>query len=111
MARDARPRNQAHLGRAASKPQEVRWANLNSKCQFCEKRLHGQEKESDWCKCSDGYEPKTCKFIPHIHWDKVCFEHGPSPLCASGGYGSTKTHCLSLKALYLSDVYPNNRGV
>jgi len=39
------------------------------------------------------------------------FRYGPSPVCASGGFGSAKTYALCLKALYLSDTYPCNRGV
>lgn len=32
-------------------------------------------------------------------------------MCASGGWGSGKTHVVCLKALFLSDIYPRNRGV
>lgn len=39
------------------------------------------------------------------------FHYGPAPLCLSGGFGSAKTYALCLKALYLSDLYPKNRGV
>jgi phage terminase large subunit len=39
------------------------------------------------------------------------FTAGPRPICASGGYGSSKTFGCCLKALYLSDRYPKNRGV
>ena len=47
----------------------------------------------------------------HTHLDKVAFEYGPKPLCVSGGFGAAKTMLLSRKALFLSDLYPNNRGV
>lgn len=50
-----------------------------------------------------------------IEWasqkQEEAFQYGPYPLCVSGGYGSSKTWALCLKALYLSDTYPNNRGV
>jgi hypothetical protein len=39
------------------------------------------------------------------------FAHGPTPMCMSGGWGSGKTWALCIKALYLSDIYPKNRGV
>ena len=39
------------------------------------------------------------------------FEYGPSPVCASGGYGASKTFAGCLKALYLSDTFPHNRGL
>ena len=39
------------------------------------------------------------------------FEYGPYPLAASGGFGSSKTYGLCLKAMYLSSVYPGNRGL
>jgi len=48
---------------------------------------------------------------PHVHWDRLAWEYGPAPLCVSGGFGSAKTFALCLKALYLSDRYPKNRGV
>ncbi|RPJ54591.1 MAG: hypothetical protein EHM23_28615 [Acidobacteria bacterium] len=50
-----------------------------------------------------------------IQWaspkQQECFSYGPLPLCASGGFGAAKTWALCLKALYLSDTFPNNRGV
>ncbi len=39
------------------------------------------------------------------------FEYGPAPICASGGFGSAKTYALCLKALWLSECFPGNRGV
>ena len=50
-----------------------------------------------------------------IEWaspkQKEVFEYGPWPQCASGGFGSAKTYAFCLKALYLSELYPNNRGI
>jgi hypothetical protein len=49
-----------------------------------------------------------------IEWaspqQKEVFEYGPGPQCASGGYGSSKTYAFCLKILFLSQMYPNNRG-
>lgn len=39
------------------------------------------------------------------------FRYGPAPILAAGGFGSGKTAGLALKALWLSDTFPNNRGV
>lgn len=39
------------------------------------------------------------------------FEYGPYPVCASGGWGASKTWAFCLKALWLSDTFPKNRGV
>ena len=39
------------------------------------------------------------------------FYYGPYPLCCSGGFGSAKTFSLCLKALYVSALFPNNRGL
>ena len=50
-----------------------------------------------------------------IEWanpkQQEAFRYGPAPLCISGGFGAAKTYALCLKALYLSDLYPNNRGL
>ncbi len=50
-----------------------------------------------------------------IQWaspqQEEAFRWGPTPLCLSGGFGSAKTWALCLKALYISDLYPQNRGV
>jgi len=50
-----------------------------------------------------------------IEWasrkQQAAFEYGPLPLCVSGGFGAAKTWALCLKALWLSDVFPNNRGI
>jgi phage terminase large subunit len=42
---------------------------------------------------------------------KAVFEYGPFPCLASGGFGSSKSFAFCLKALWLSDTFPNNRGV
>lgn len=42
---------------------------------------------------------------------REAFEYGPFPICASGGFGAAKTYALCLKALWLSDTYPKNRGI
>lgn len=42
---------------------------------------------------------------------EAAFKYGPAPLCCSGGFGAAKTYALCMKALYLSDLYPRNRGV
>lgn len=42
---------------------------------------------------------------------KEIFEYGPAPACASGGFGSAKTFAFCAKALYLSDIFPGNRGI
>lgn len=50
-----------------------------------------------------------------IEWaspeQRELFLAGPSPVCASGGFGSAKTYACCLKALRLSDAYPGNRGL
>ena len=42
---------------------------------------------------------------------QAAFEYGPAPLCLSGGYGASKTFACCLKALFISDLFPKNRGV
>ena len=42
---------------------------------------------------------------------REAFLYGPHPLAASGGFGAGKTFALALKAMYLSSVFPNNRGL
>lgn len=42
---------------------------------------------------------------------RECFNYGPAPLLASGGFGAAKTTGIILKILYISDLFPNNRGV
>lgn len=42
---------------------------------------------------------------------REAFEYPPLPLCCSGGFGASKTYALCLKALWLSDTFPKNRGV
>lgn len=39
------------------------------------------------------------------------FMHPPTPLCCSGGFGAAKTYALAMKALWLSDQFPGNRGL
>lgn len=39
------------------------------------------------------------------------FNYGPFPACAAGDFGAGKTWIWCLKALYLSDTFPQNRGV
>jgi hypothetical protein len=39
------------------------------------------------------------------------FAYGPFPQCTSGGWGSGKTFAYCLKALWISETYPKNRGV
>ena len=50
-----------------------------------------------------------------IEWaspkQEEAFKFGPFPLCCSGGFGAAKTWALCLKALWLSDTFPNNRGL
>lgn len=38
------------------------------------------------------------------------FRYGPFPQVASGGWGASKTYGYCLKALWLSDTFPKNRG-
>jgi len=53
--------------------------------------------------------PRILKFANDEQ--REAFNYGPYPLMASGGYGSGKTYALCLKAMYLSDMYPGNRGL
>lgn len=39
------------------------------------------------------------------------FGYGPAPLCLNGGFGGGKTLCTTRKILYLSSLFPGNRGV
>lgn len=43
--------------------------------------------------------------------DRDGFCYGPAPVCFSGGFGAGKTLCATRKVLYLSDLFPGNRGV
>jgi len=59
---------------------------------------------------------RSCNAEPQsVDWasakQEAAFKYGPSPLCCSGGFGAAKTYALCMKALYLSDLYPKNRGV
>ncbi len=57
--------------------------------------------------------------LPHqtqtIQWaspmQAAGFAHGPTPQCLSGGWGSGTTWVGCMKALWLSDTFPKNRGV
>lgn len=40
---------------------------------------------------------------------KICFNYGPSPICASGGFGASKTFAFLLKVSVLADRYANSR--
>lgn len=42
---------------------------------------------------------------------RQAFQYGPYPLLLSGGYGSGKTFAGCFKALFLSDIFPRNRGL
>jgi hypothetical protein len=42
---------------------------------------------------------------------KEVFEYGPAPVCASGGFGASKTWAMVMKGILLSDCFPRNRGV
>ena len=50
-----------------------------------------------------------------IEWasptQEAAYNYGPMPQCASGGFGAGKTFAFDLKALWLSDAFPKNRGV
>jgi len=48
---------------------------------------------------------------PEVGNQEFCFRYGPAPICASGGFGASKTYAFCLKVLYLSFLYPGNRGV
>ncbi len=53
--------------------------------------------------------------VRQIEWasptQRDIFNYGPWPCCASGGFGSSKTFAFCLKALWLSETFPGNRGV
>lgn len=53
--------------------------------------------------------PRILRFASEAQ--KEAFNYGPYPLMASGGFGAGKTYALCLKAMLLSDLYPNNRGL
>lgn len=42
---------------------------------------------------------------------KEAFEYGPSPLCLNGGFGAGKTLTATKKILFISSLFPGNRGV
>ncbi|HYE85944.1 MAG TPA: hypothetical protein VEA16_06295 [Vicinamibacterales bacterium] len=42
---------------------------------------------------------------------RAAVRYGPFPMLASGGFGSGKTYAGCLKGLWLSDVFPRNRGL
>jgi len=53
--------------------------------------------------------PRIIKFASDAQ--RESFYYGPYPLMCSGGYGASKTFGLCLKAMYLSSMYPRNRGL
>lgn len=53
--------------------------------------------------------PIQLKFASQAQAD--AFNYGPHPLATSGGFGAGKTYALCLKAMYLSSIYPGNRGL
>lgn len=54
---------------------------------------------------------QTSEVITWAHEaQREAFEAGPGPLCLSGGWGSAKTWLGCMKALWLSDTFPKNRG-
>lgn len=81
-------------------PTVVQWANVHLDLSG----LNGAPDPQYICRCNahDG---------PHRHLDWEAFNYRPAPLCLSGGYGSAKTVLLCRKALYISDLFPGNRGV
>lgn len=42
---------------------------------------------------------------------REAFEFGPSPICASGGWGAGKSVIFCLKVLYLATIFPKSRWV
>src|SRR3990167_3074183 len=102
---------------SSSGPQSFGWANVSLRLE--ELYPHEQKPVSEGgyiCDCQDTarvIEGKTFRLVKaqHVHWDQVAFNHGPSPLCVSGGFGAAKTYIACLKLLYLGDTYPNNRVV
>lgn len=48
-----------------------------------------------------------------IQWaspqQKYVFMYPPMPVCASGGFGSAKTHAFCLKCMYLAEIFPRSR--
>lgn len=55
------------------------------------------------------FEPPVLKFTSETQ--RGAFEHGPTPMLLSGGWGAGKTWLGCKKGLYLSLEYPKNRGV
>jgi len=59
--------------------------------------------------------PSTPKPIQQLGWaqdaQRDAFNAGPYPVCGSGGFGSSKTWAFCLKALWLSETFPGNRGL
>ena len=54
-------------------------------------------------------EPRVIEWASPVQ--EEAFAYGPWPACASGGFGSSKSWCYCLKALWLSDTFARNRGV
>lgn len=55
--------------------------------------------------------PHTAELSWASPMQQAAFEYGPYPQCASGGWGASKTWAYCMKALYLSDTFPKNRGL
>jgi hypothetical protein len=55
--------------------------------------------------------PETCRIEWASKEQLQGFQYGPYPLLLSGGYGAAKTFTACFKALFLSDTFPNNRGL
>jgi hypothetical protein len=57
----------------------------------------------------------TIRQTTRLEWasetQRDVFEHGPTPLCAAGGFGAAKTWVLCLKVMYLMDAFPGSRWV
>lgn len=53
--------------------------------------------------------PQTWDWASQTQQD--VFFYGPAPMVASGGFNAAKTTGILRKILYISDLYPQNRGV
>ena len=61
------------------------------------------------------YKQLTRVETQHIRYaspqQREILEYGPAPLCVSGGFGASKTWGCVMKALLVSSLFPENRGV
>ena len=117
MAKDTRSRNQKAFTTDTAVHHAMEWASVSVRTKDAlEHEVCDCALGSSWIR-RKGLERKLVEkvpedlVVPHVHWDKVGFEYGPAPLCLSGGFGAAKTYPSSLKALYISDRFPRNRGV